>query len=283
MGENAWAEQKKKVPGLKNPGGYAAIVVSDHSAVTLDLRFDHRPKDYRTWRLDPLLLADGNFCTQISEAIDLFLKTNNTDGICPMLLWETLKAFIRVIISKIISYTSYINKKCGGRQKELEESIATLDQRYSSNQSPNLYKERLKLDLLTTREAERLLLRSRGTQYEFGDKASRLLAHQLKIKTASNQITQIRTNTSALTSDPVEINDVFKEFYSQLYTSESSNNEAHMSEFFTVLDVPMISEDNRQILDSPLQLNEITEAIKLMNNNKSPGPDGFPVEFFNIY
>ena len=75
----------------------------------------------------------------------------------------------------------------------------------------------------------------------------------------------------------------FKEFYSQLYTSESSNNEAHMSEFFTALDVPAISEDNRQMLDSPLQLNEVTEAIKLMNNNKSPGPNGFPVEFFKTF
>ena len=48
----------------------------------------------------------------------------------------------------------------------------------------------MELDLLLTSEAEQLLLRSRRLVYEHGDKAGRLLAQQLKAKTASNQITQ---------------------------------------------------------------------------------------------
>jgi len=92
------------------------------------------------------------------------------------------------------------------------------------------------LDLLLTREAERLLLHSRGSIYEHGDKAGRLLAHQLKSRVASNQITQIRDGLGSLTSDPGEINNIFKTYYSRLYTSESPDNEDQLHTFLDKLD-----------------------------------------------
>lgn len=85
------------------------------------------------------------------------------------------------------------------------------------NPSPDLFKERL--NFLTTREAEQLLFRSRDTLYEHRDKAGRLLAHHLKTRMASSQITQIENDTGALTSDPTEINEAFETFYSKLYTA----------------------------------------------------------------
>lgn len=207
---------------------YSPIAVSDHSSVILDIRFELKHKSFRSWRLDPLLLSDAAFRNHISDAIDFFLETNQSDDTSPTLLWETLKAFIR---GKIISYTAHINRCRRTRHKELEDALANLDTQHSTNQSPDLYKERLKLqtelDLLSTREAEQLLLQSRGTFYESGDRAGRLLAQQLKSRNASNQIAQIRNDTGMITSDPGEISDIFREFYSQLYSSESPDDGAH--------------------------------------------------------
>lgn len=81
-------------------------------------------------------------------------------------------------------------------KEELEKLIADLDRSLAVTNTPDLYKERLRLktelDLLLSTEAERLLLRSHGSLYKHGDKAGRLLAHQLKARQASNQIIQIR-------------------------------------------------------------------------------------------
>lgn len=185
---------------------YSPITVSDHSTITLDLHFDHKPKGFKLWHLDPLLLAEVDFCKYLSENMKLFLDTNQNDETSPSLLWETLKAFVRV---KIISFTSYANRARKARRVELEKAIADLDNSLSTNQSPDLHKERMvlhtELDLLLTKEAEQNLIRVRGYMYEHGDKASRLLAHQLKAKIASNQITQIKDETS-VTSDPETIN-----------------------------------------------------------------------------
>jgi len=77
---------------------------------------------------------------------------------------DTLKAFLR---GKIISYTSHANKQHKKRKKDLENSIADLDRSLSVTNTPDLYKERLRLktelDLLLSKEAQRLLLRSHGS------------------------------------------------------------------------------------------------------------------------
>lgn len=97
-------------------------------------------------------------------------------------------------------------------------------------------------------------------------------------QTVSNQIIQVCNNKGTLNPDPVEINTVFRAFYSHLYKSESTNDETQMSEFFARLDMAKIPADDRQILDT--QLSEITEAIKLMHNENSLGHGGFMVEFY---
>lgn len=137
--------------------------------------------------------------------------------------------------------------------------------------------------MLLLTEAERLLLRSHGTLYEHGDKAGRLLAHQLKARQASNQIIQIRDESGTVETDPIKINTSFNLFYRQLYKSESPDDETQMDAFFQNLDLPRVPPDDNQTLDTPLTLPEIKEAISSMSSGKSPGPDGYPVEFYKRF
>ena len=133
------------------------------------------------WRFNSLLLADKEFNELISNCIDEFLSFNQNDSSSYSLLWETLKCYLR---GQIISYSALSNKKMNAWLNELTLAISNLDQSYALNPSPELLKQRLDLqaefDLISTKVAERSLLRSRGSYYEYGDKASRLLAHQLR-------------------------------------------------------------------------------------------------------
>lgn len=43
------------------------------------------------------------------------------------------------------------------------------------------------------------------------------------------------------------------------------------------------SPNENQALDAPLTLSEIKETISSMNSGKSPGPDGYPVEFYKRF
>lgn len=122
-----------------------------------------------------------------------------------------------------------------------------------------------------------MLLLTRGTFYEHSDKANRLLAHQLKWQSTS------QNSSGILVTDPKEISASFKLFYSTLYKSEFPTNTTKMNQFLDNLENPTIDCDRVKELDAPLSLEELLLSIKAMQSNKAPGPDGFTVEFFKKF
>ena len=75
-----------------------------------------------------------------------------------------------------------------------------------------------------------------------------------------------------LHTDPTSINSVFSSFYSSLYKSESSSDPTETNSFLDSLNFPVINPDVAKQLDLPLTVEEITCAMKTMQNNKAPGP-----------
>lgn len=104
-------------------------------------------------------------------------------------IWESLKAYLR---EQIISYGSMQRKTTTERLRQLTDAILKLDIRYSHSPSDEILKQRLMLktefDLLLTCQAENLILKSRHVSYEYGERAGKILAHQLRQKTANQYI-----------------------------------------------------------------------------------------------
>lgn len=260
---------------------YLAIIVSDHAPLILDLSFTLNVREQSFWKLNSLLLSNEKFCKYVATNIDNFLEVNKKEGISYSLLWETLKSYLR---GQIISYVAHVNRERRKQIQDLTNSIFNLDRKYSESPSPELYKERIalqsKLNLLSTNQAEYLLLRTRSTYYEYGEKASRLLAHQLKRQTASRLIPQVRDQDQNIVTNPKEINNTFATFYSTLYTSEFPSDVTNMNSFLDNLELPSIEPGDREGLDRTLTQSEITTAIGDMRTGKSPGPDGYPPRIF---
>lgn len=77
----------------------------------------------------------------------------------------------------------------------------------------------------------------------------------------------------------VPINDTFREFYSQLYTSQSQADTNTIINFLSGLDIPRISLDTSKRLEEPISQTDTASAISSVQSKKCPGPDGFPAEF----
>ena len=274
---------KTLIPSVKQCE-YSSIVISDHAPLLLDLELVPKTKSHSTWRLNTGLLSSDKFCGFISDRISSFLENNKSDSTSPSLLWETFKAVIR---GEIISYSARIRKIEKQRQLELMEAILQIDRQHSTTANPTLQTERLKLqtefDLISTNKAEFLLRRTKGTYYEYGNKASRLLARQLKHQSSSQFITQIRKDPQTLVTDPTEINNIFASYYSDLYKSEASSDTTLMNKFLNNLVFPSVDTNSKNTLDAPLRLEEVKASLKLMQTGKAPGPDGFPSEFYQEF
>lgn len=260
---------------------YNAIVISDHAPVSMKMCIKELEGTRPPWRLNTRLLSDEQFVEFVSNQIDLFILTNKSSDVSASLLWETMKVYLR---GEIISYTAYREKMRKHKLSEIIQKIAHIDNIYAVSASPDIYRERLALqaefDILSSCYAENLMLRSRYKYYEEGDKASKLLAHQLRQDSSSHLIPQIQTS-SGVTTNPQLINDHFKEYFISLYTSEQTDNPLAFDVFFSKLNIPIV--DSAAHLEEPITIEELTQAITSMQNGKCPGPDGYPVEFYKKF
>jgi len=116
-----------------------------------------------------------------------------------------------------------------------------------------------------------------------GEKAHKILSWQLRTEESSRTINAIQTETGAISRNPAEINDSFKQFYTNLYTSESPEDLSKIDEFLSIIELPKLSHEDQKNLDLPFTQKDIEKALCSLRPNKSLGEDGFPTEFYREF
>lgn len=274
----------KRILYLINKCEYGAIVVSDHAPLSMKILIPTSQRTYRPWRLNSLLLSEEDFVKYISSEINMFLNINQTQGMSPSTVWESLKAYLR---GQIISFCANKRKERTEHLRVLTDKILETDILCSHSPTANVFKKRLELqtefNLLSTHQAEYLISKSRHSHYEHGEKARRALARQLRQRTANQTILAVNDEHGQKYTDNGEINSCFKKFYHSLYSSDSPADPCAIDDFFKPLNIPSINAELVNELESDITTAEITAAIKAMQSGKSPGPDGFPTEFYKKF
>lgn len=111
----------------------------------------------------------------------------------------------------------------------------------------------------------------------------KLLAYQARVTCASRLIPRIRSPTGDTITDPVEISNIFSDYYTKLHSSESSLHDWEGHNPLDSLTYPQVSETGSTDLGSPVTISEVQEAIRSLQSSKSPGPDGFTIEFYKAF
>ena len=70
-------------------------------------------------------------------------------------------------------------------------------------------------------------------------------------------------------------------YYKGLFGPSKTNNFS-MDES-RIEDIPQVTDQENEYLTADFTKKEVREAIFQMKHNKSPGPDGFPVEFYQVF
>jgi len=72
-------------------------------------------------------------------------------------------------------------------------------------------------------------------------------------------------------------------FYSDLYSpSINPNRTAAQQQLLSMIDA-RVSQEGKDTLETSFTLEELSNALKHSANNKSPGPDGLPAEFYKTF
>ncbi len=257
------------------------ILLSDHSAMLCSVPLSDVKAKSPRWRFNISLLSNQTFITSLKEYVKDFLEINMPSDVDPQILWETTKCAIRGFC---ISFSSTLAKARTHQFTQLENKIQSLQnlqkQHFTEQQATQLSSLKEEYDLLSHSKAEFILHRTRQKYYFESERPSHLLALRLKECESKAYISAIKSSDDQVTTNPVAINDIFKGFYTNLYKAETDFDEPICKQYLDKLELPRISQMDKESLEAPLSLEELHVSLKSLQKGKSPGLDGLPPELY---
>ena len=120
---------------------------------------------------------------------------------------------------------------------------------------------------------------------EEGEKNSKFFLNLEKRNYINKLITQLEIDNKLVT-DQNEILLAQRNFYKNLYSENldvNSNIYKNALEEFTFKDLPQLNEESKAECDKIITEKELHSCLKELKNEKTPGTDGFPSEFYKFF
>ena len=216
-------------------------VGSDHSAIKIilySLRENSRGRSY--WKFKSSLVEDKSFVESLKKEISDFVKQASTLQ-NPASRWEYLKFKCREYAR---NYSMRAAKMRKSRRIFLERKVAELEVLIASNSDDQVHKEynqyKMEFETLYDYITAGLILRSKTSWYEHGEKSSKYFLNVEKHNKAKSHLRKIITDSNTEISDPSEIMRHIKHFYSALYKHRSTKSEKECLEYLNGLSLPKL-------------------------------------------
>ena len=246
--------------------------MSDHDMIMISFKdFSNVNFGKGYWKMNTSVLNDRTFRFEFTA----FFHARIVDDIT-IEWWDMFKENIKQFI------IDYCKRKSRVKRSVYNQLSAEYRQLViSENLDPGQYTEQLivlkkKIFDFENSMYEGAKIRSKANVLDCNEKPSRYFFQKEKERGKKKTIKRVVCDdTEFKTSEGIM--SCFRNFYKKLFTTEGIDDV--MADFFTN-DLPVLSDDDVDLCEGYLTLEEIHTALKMMENNKSPGPDGIPKEFY---
>ena len=263
----------RKAPNVNN------CRMSDHLSIVFKFRISCNTKGGGFWKLNVSVLHD----TKYVKAMNGFLNNlpNEIENeMNPHIKWELIKIHIRDLSINF----------CKQKGKSIRDKILTIEKEIEEIESGDyalidIKKKReleSELDELYTYKAKGAQIRSRATWIDKGEKNTSYFLRLENKHQSHNVINRINNNGQTYT----ETNEILEQlclFYDNLYSSKQVPDK-YVDNYLSEINLEnKLTDEDREIFEKFPTEKECAEAVFHMKQNKSPGNDGIPVEFYKMF
>ena len=258
---------------------------SDHSLLKLTLKLEDEEKRGRgIWKLNTSLLLDDKYISHmkstILKAIEDSKHLQNS-----IQTWDYIKCMIR---TESITYSINRSKRDKNMLKQLSDRLSVLEEIVSSTPTADYVDEydliKKQIEEIYKEKAFGAIIRSRCQMLEEYERPTKYL---LNLEKTTQNVKHIRTlvNDGHKISCSHEILELEKKCFERLYSESdvNANTNVCLDTYLNNINIPKISEESQQICDKTIDFDEVCKAVDGLANNKSPGMDGIPVEFYKKF
>eukprot|EP00745_Piridium_sociabile_P004275 TRINITY_DN12531_c0_g1_i2.p1 TRINITY_DN12531_c0_g1~~TRINITY_DN12531_c0_g1_i2.p1 ORF type:complete len:233 (-),score=32.72 TRINITY_DN12531_c0_g1_i2:446-1144(-) len=185
------------------------------------------------------------------------------------------------IRGKCISYSAHKKKVEGQREAALIEEITELEKHIDERNMQTLQEKKDSLQALRKKKVDGMIVRSRAKWIHEGEKNSKYFCGLEKRNFVEKAMFYLETEEGNILTEQESIKKEVKSYYETLY--DSREGDIADVDLSTVVHGPSLSAEDSNSIEGPITKTEALMALKKMQNNKSPGSDGFTAEFYKFF
>lgn len=260
---------------------YLPRALSDHAPLCFS--FCVRPlARHFIWRLSPAWLSNPDVAEACTSEYKTYWELNINSSSTNM-VWEASKAAARgTIIAAVSQARAKAKQGIAEAEGKVQETEQILSEDNNETNHQALIAAQRNLELAQTTVTRKRLLYANQRVFDQGDKNGKVLAYLAKTTYASTLVPRIQINTDFYISEPEDIAREFAKFYADLYSSRAQYTETELDQFLSDVPFPRLSQADASLLDGPITVGEVAEAIGSLAPGKTPGPDGLPAAWYRL-
>ena len=274
---------------------------TDHNCVTISVKISKEPRGPGLWKFNDSLLEEEKYTSLVKSVIvetikqyatpvyDISFITNPLNfgeiqfNISIQLFYETLLMLIR---GETVRYSKQKARKARETEQQTIIQINKIREDFAlsgeERDADRLLLAQKQLENIRKPKIQGLIIRSRVRWYDEGEKCSKYFLSLEQTNAKRKSVHVIKANGSLITDKRNIISEFSKQLHDR-YNKEHHPNTKDMSDFIKRNTKNMLKETQKEALEQPVSMSELTAALRSMKNGKSPGSNGFTVSFFKHF
>ena len=260
-----------------------SIAQTDHRLIGMRYNLTHIKRGPSYWKFNDSLLHDTLFADAMNTFLHDYECNHHNDD--PCIKWDICKVKIKDFC---IQFSKQKAQHFRSKIKELQANLNDTDKKLSAE--PNnvaLQKQREKimheLELQNIQEAKSAQIRSREKFIAEGEKNTRYFLNLEKARANTKVMDRLVTADGITITSQKGIMKEQVKFYRNIFSRKGNFNENEADMFTRNIDIPQISDEQKNTLDREMTPGDFGCALKDMKNGSAPGIDGLTTSFIKFF